>query len=191
MAAGQSRHFTRSGALEANLDIKTYDVGNLHLCTVDGTAVNWGKLWVEYDVDFFVPQLPPTGQLALVGGRILGATSQTAANPFGTAPTLDAQAAGMAISNASVLTFQSAGSYVLSMSYTGTVITAVTTPVMGSGATLIANVSWIPTAATTAGALYTVTVTDPATATMAFALTATTITGAVLVCGTGPSGSYN
>lgn len=55
------RHFVRTAPLAANLDIKTYDCGNLHLATVDGTAVPWGKLWVEYDVDLYVPQLPPTG----------------------------------------------------------------------------------------------------------------------------------
>jgi hypothetical protein len=56
-----NRKFVRTGALAANLDVKTYDGGNLFVCTTDGTAVNWGKLWVEYDVDFFVPQLPPQG----------------------------------------------------------------------------------------------------------------------------------
>lgn len=50
------RKYVRS-ALVANSDLKTYDAGTMHVCTVsqantDGIA----KLWVEYDVEFFVPQ---------------------------------------------------------------------------------------------------------------------------------------
>lgn len=59
--AGGPRKFVRTGALSPNQDIKLYDVANMFVATVDGTAVPWGKLWVEYDVDFWVPQLPPAG----------------------------------------------------------------------------------------------------------------------------------
>jgi len=60
----------------ASTDIKTYDVGTLFLATVDGTAVNWGKLWVEYDIEFFEPQLNPLGNAGL-NSSALGATSTT------------------------------------------------------------------------------------------------------------------
>jgi hypothetical protein len=69
------RKYVRVGPLDANLDIKTYDSGTLHLCTVDGTAVNWGKLWVEYDVELFIPQLPSLGSSLVVSQH------QTAAAP--------------------------------------------------------------------------------------------------------------
>jgi len=49
--------FVRSSGLAPNLDIKTYDSGNLHVCTLDGSAIKWGKLMVEYDVELFTPQL--------------------------------------------------------------------------------------------------------------------------------------
>jgi hypothetical protein len=51
----------RTGALQPNQDIKTYDAGNMFVCTVDGTAVGWGKLWVEYDITLFHPQVPAGG----------------------------------------------------------------------------------------------------------------------------------
>jgi len=40
-------------------DIKTYDVGKFYVITSDGIGANpWGKLFVEYDVEFFCSQLP-------------------------------------------------------------------------------------------------------------------------------------
>ncbi len=50
------RKYVRSG-LVANSDLKTYDVGSMHICTTgqaDTAAV--GKLFVCYDVVLFVPQ---------------------------------------------------------------------------------------------------------------------------------------
>jgi len=50
------KKFVRSG-LVAGADIKTYDVANLYLCTVEETGnAAIGKLWVDYDVEFFIPQ---------------------------------------------------------------------------------------------------------------------------------------
>jgi len=54
------KKFVRNGLVPGQ-DLKTTDVGSIILATVDGTAVNWGKLWVEYDVEFFEPQLNPQG----------------------------------------------------------------------------------------------------------------------------------
>nr|UGO57222.1 MAG: hypothetical protein 2 [Riboviria sp.] len=71
----------RSGQLQPNQDIKTYDAGNLFACTVDGTTVGWGKLWVEYDVTLFQPQVPSGG---FQGSGTLDADSNlTSATPFG------------------------------------------------------------------------------------------------------------
>jgi len=81
-----NRKFIRTGTLAANLDVKTYDCGNFYVATVDGTAVNWGKLWVEYEIEFFVPQLPALGS-SQVSVAINGGTSSTT-NPFGSAPTI-------------------------------------------------------------------------------------------------------
>lgn len=52
------RKYIRGSALPA--DLQLYDAGNLNLCTLeelDTTMI--GKLWVDYDVEFFVPQLTP------------------------------------------------------------------------------------------------------------------------------------
>ncbi len=51
------RKFVRSGVV-ANSDLKTYDVGALHVCTVgEADASQVGKLWLCYDVELFIPQL--------------------------------------------------------------------------------------------------------------------------------------
>jgi hypothetical protein len=81
----KGRRFLRYGALGPNLDIKTYDVGTGYICTVDGTAVNWGKTWIEYDVVLYNQQLPAggstgAGTLAAAGGSLAAAT------PFGAVP---------------------------------------------------------------------------------------------------------
>lgn len=53
------RKFIRTCAVAG--DQKTYDSGVFYLATDNGTAVNWGKLYVEYDIELFTPQLnPPT-----------------------------------------------------------------------------------------------------------------------------------
>lgn len=55
------RKFIRS-ELEAISDLKTYDAGQLFVIPVGCTDTSGiGKLWVEYDVDFFIPQYVTTG----------------------------------------------------------------------------------------------------------------------------------
>jgi hypothetical protein len=76
--------FIRSGPLAPNLDIKTYDVGNFYVGTTDGTAVNWSKLWVEYDVVLINPQLPSTGSGNLLAGTLLSTANQSSTAIFGT-----------------------------------------------------------------------------------------------------------
>jgi hypothetical protein len=70
------RKFIRNVAV-ANTDIKTYDVGNMYAITTDGTAVNWGKLFVEYDVEFFVSQQAVANPNVAVG--VSAASSTTSA----------------------------------------------------------------------------------------------------------------
>jgi hypothetical protein len=77
MNGSAKRHFVRSAPTSQNQDVKLYDVANFFVGTVDGTAVSWGKLWVEYDVEFYIPQLPPTG---LTQVSIAQGTAGTAAN---------------------------------------------------------------------------------------------------------------
>jgi hypothetical protein len=73
--------YIRTTAIAANQDIKTYDAGNFFLCTVDGTAVPWGKLWVEYDVTLITPQSPPGGFQA--SGLLVGVGAKDQNQIFG------------------------------------------------------------------------------------------------------------
>lgn len=82
------RKFVRTGVLAANQDIKLYDSGNLFVGTVDGTAVPWGKLWVEYDVDLYTPQLPPSGASVAGTASNTAGTGSAAGSPLGTAITV-------------------------------------------------------------------------------------------------------
>lgn len=90
----QKRRYVRSGALGPNEDIKQYDSGNLFIGTVDSSAnaIPWGKLWVEYDVEFFIPQINGNGPNLLAGGAVVAGGTITIANPLGTVPTVDNQA---------------------------------------------------------------------------------------------------
>ncbi len=78
------RKFIRTGALAANQDIKTYDSGNFFVASADDAAANSGKLWVEYDVQLFNPQVPPGGFQGV--GVLSGASSMSSSVPFGLAP---------------------------------------------------------------------------------------------------------
>lgn len=52
------RKFVRTGSVGAE-DLKLYDAANFFLCTLEQVGASAiGKLWVEYDVDFFTPQTP-------------------------------------------------------------------------------------------------------------------------------------
>jgi hypothetical protein len=49
--------FTRSGAVPAGADAKTYDCGQLIVGTVGTTAGMIGEVWFEYDVELHTPQV--------------------------------------------------------------------------------------------------------------------------------------
>jgi len=75
------RKFVRSASVSSS-DLKTYDAGQLFVglagCA-DTTTI--GKLWVEYDVDLYIPQNPSAGTVGGVGSSSLftlhSAMSQT------------------------------------------------------------------------------------------------------------------
>jgi hypothetical protein len=121
------RKYIRTAALAANLDIKTYDAGQLFLCTTDGTAVNWGKVWVEYDVDLFVPQLPAGGTTPF-GIAAIGQGSVSKTQIFGSAPTIvgPGSAAVTFGTAANTITFNQAGFFLLTINVQGTVLSGLT-----------------------------------------------------------------
>jgi hypothetical protein len=180
-------HFVRSEPVAANNDIKVYDVGQFFVCTVDGTAVPWGKLWVEYDVEFFIPQLP-SGGLKPSGGQIVGNTALSGANPLGTGPLLDAQSSGIGVDFTSTVTFLNVGDYVMAVNASGTTITAFGITI-GSGVTLIASSVVINAGANSALQVSTLRVTSLTGATARVTATAATITACTCNIGQAPDNS--
>jgi hypothetical protein len=116
------RKYVRSGSLASNLDIKTYDGGNLFLCTTDGSAVNWGKLWVEYDVEFFKPQLSSTGNAINLSARVVGTGSVADNLIFGTGPVVTGSLPISVASN--TITFNAPGQVIVVLSIGGTGLAA-------------------------------------------------------------------
>jgi len=143
--------FIRTGGLTASLDIKTYDIANLFVGTLDGTAVNWGKLWIEYDVTLINQQLNSAGA-AGSGTLTAGGGTIAAATPFGAVPVVSGSY-NLAAAGTNVITFSglSIGTeYVFIETLTGTVFSGspgFTSPV---GLTLVtAMFANYPAAATT------------------------------------------
>jgi hypothetical protein len=183
------KHFVRLGAVPAGQDIKLFDVGKLFAAQVDGSAtVALGKLWVEYDVTFFTPQLPPAGvdddMLFLTGG---GAFTTNA--PFGNAYTAETFGISIPTTNGGPQTLTwgiAVGSglepgteYYLSVYGTGTTIATIAMS-FPNGATIKTNLG---VGVDGAGAFYLGQLTFTATApvvTFQLALTAATLTSAKL-----------
>lgn len=171
------QRYIRSGNLAANLDIKTYDVGNLIVGTqgeADTTAI--GELYVEYDVELITPQV--NVDLAGANSVDIHTSAASLAAPFtGTQVVtggLDVTASG------ATLTFNQPGQYLVLVSEIGTVITD-TPPTLSGTATVSAafvNVANFHTTAATSGmCAFEVNVTDRGqTVVFDFTATATTIT---------------
>jgi hypothetical protein len=135
-ALGPSK-FIRTGALAAGLDIKTYDAGNFFLCTTDGTAVNWGKLWVEYDVTLLTPQLNPAGGGVIAAQGITSTTPTTAS--FLANPVQVAGSASIVSAAADVLTFNQAGQFLVVYAIGATTATSSSSPAAGAGGVISIN----------------------------------------------------
>jgi hypothetical protein len=124
-------HFVRPGALPANADLKTYDVGTLNVAT-QATAANTatGELHVRYRVRLMIPILPPGG--AQGASVVLPNIVPTTAAPFGTS-TVVTGAIGATVA-AQVITFanvQVGTEIAINVGVEGTVVTGLTlnTPV--------------------------------------------------------------
>jgi len=180
--------FIRLGSLAANLDIKTYDVGNLFVCTTDGSAVNWSKLWVEYDVELINPQLPSSGS---VGSGTLNAAggSLAQATPFGAAP-VAAGSYGLSAAGTNVLSISGltvGAEYSFSGFLTGTTVSADSWSA-NSGLTQVSAKNPINSGQTSAAWQYTYTA-NSATATLTSSFTAASVTACSVVFAQMPSGS--
>jgi hypothetical protein len=170
------RKYIRSGALGLNLDLKTYDSGNVFICTVDSAGVaGWGKLWIEYDVIFFTPQLPSAGGSFSQINGIQSNGGTTGINMFGTAPVITGNMGDTALNNVLTVNNMIVGAeYELSMAFSGTVISVVSNPTV-TGMTLKSSLLAAFNAAATAGGNIVTYVATATTGTITPSITATTI----------------
>lgn len=123
-------------ALPANLDIKTYDIGNLIMITQgQASTASVAELYVEYDINLITPQIDASTN----GFFIRGTTGLTALVGFGTDARIDPQSTLPISVNAAgdTLTFLSNFNGIILGLYTGTVLGPVAT--VGSTATIDAG----------------------------------------------------
>lgn len=80
--------YVRTAPLAANLDIKTYDIGNFLVSTVgQASAAFAGELFVVYDVEFMTPQL--SSPSLAEGARVSGTAGLSTTVLFGTNAVVD------------------------------------------------------------------------------------------------------
>lgn len=119
------QRYTRGGNLASNLDIKTYDVGNLFVATsgqADSTTVI-GEIYVEYTVEFYTPQSNPAAVILANSAKIASGGSVSKGAPFGTSPTVYG-GLPVTISSGNTMTFDQIGQYLIEIQLVGTTVTA-------------------------------------------------------------------
>lgn len=183
------RKMIRTSALGSNLDIKTYDVANVYVNSVDSAAAaSWGKLWIEYEVTLFTPQASSGLPVGISGGRLSGLTAMTGALPFGTGGSFDASAMGLSYSGTTgMITFEKVGTYIMVLNIIGTTISAFPAATL-SGATSLTTGSSIDTGGATAKYFLAINVTT-SNATCILTATAATVTATGLYVGCAPVSS--
>jgi len=128
-ALGKSR-FIRGGTLGPNLDVKTYDIGQLIVATqgmADTTLV--GELYIEYDIELITPIQSIAQIFGTFSKHIVGNVALTAADPFGTSPTLSGTL-GVTMDATSTMTFQQTGQFLMEFDVTGTGLFTVFNPTL-------------------------------------------------------------
>jgi hypothetical protein len=182
---GESRRkYVRTGALAPNLDIKTYDSGNLFVASTDDAVANTGKLWIEYDVTLYNPHVP-SGGFQAAGSIQSAGGGLTNLIPFGAAPIssgalLLTAGTGGSQNVVTVGNVQVGQEIAVFASGSGTVITAALLNNLVGLTLKNALFNGFPAAATSfqASATYIVTAPNPS---FTVSLTATTITGSACI----------
>jgi hypothetical protein len=125
------KKFVRTEALSANQDIKTFDAGNLFVCTTDGSAQTWGLVWVEYDVSLYTPQQPSSGFAA---SQHITASVPTSAAMLPSGVISAGSTTFVNVPVAEVIAFQSAGRFLVEYHATATTsVTQTAAPTISSG----------------------------------------------------------
>jgi hypothetical protein len=140
-----ARRYIRAGALASNLDIKTYDLGNLVVATqgcADTTAV--GELYVEYEIELFTPVVSASAQAYAQSVVVASGGTVSDAAIFGDAATYTGGLSVTASGN--VLTFNRVGKYLVSIAVVGTGLftsfaPTVTAPSGGASASSFGGIS--------------------------------------------------
>lgn len=132
------QHYIRYGNLAANLDIKTYDIGNLFAASQNVAATGFGELYVRYVVELITPQVGFNTIAQAISSYIVANGSITRTNCFGDLPEI---LGGLPVQiSGEVLTFNRPGVFVITGAWTGTVITGdapvVTADLAGLGVAL-------------------------------------------------------
>jgi len=137
-ALGKSRYI-RGGTLAADLDQKTYDIGQLIVATqgmADATAV--GELYIEYDVELMTP-IQNMQALTSIMSKVFTAVTPADASLLGTTPTsvgnLDVTA------TVNTLTFNRVGRYLITCMLDGTGCFTSYVPVVSNSTATVALVS--------------------------------------------------
>jgi len=121
--------YTRTGLPASPYDLKTFDLGNLHVFTEGVSAATIGLLEATYVVNLFTPQIqdPPAG--TEYGGAGLDAT-----HLIGTDAAADAQAClPYVFTSSQSITFKQVWEGILTFRITGSVLSANYAPVPGGG----------------------------------------------------------
>lgn len=152
------QHYIRNGNLANNLDIKTYDSGNLYLA-VDGSSLGASAntiadIFFEYDVSLFVPILNPdvAPGFALSGRATANATGALFTAPITYAGTNLATLVDVSPNNGNMV-FTQQGRWLVSIQLVCTSTAGPTnstwTVTSGSGSATLAAASSLPAAGST------------------------------------------
>lgn len=125
--------FVRTGALPESADIKTYDLGLLLVYTTGATDdALLGKIYLNYEIEFFTPQLGLFNDVA-AGSLSFQAVSPLRAAPFGTngSPPEPIEVGGLqaVFLDGSSLSLP-AGSYLMAYEVVGTAFSPTLSPVV-------------------------------------------------------------
>jgi len=114
--------FTRKASLAPNLDIKSYDVGNLYVATQGmAGATIVGELYVSYVVDLITPQLNTELPWENSAKIISGPATKAAPLGAGTTTTSAHDPLKVTVTDGTTLTFAEIGEYIVDWFATGTV----------------------------------------------------------------------
>jgi len=177
-----AERYVRSGSLASNLDIKTYDTGNLFVGAqgcADTTDI--GELYVDYEVELITPQ--PAGESLVQAQCMLmnggGTISKTAI--FGD----DGNAlndGGLAVSfGGSTITWGAPGKYMMVLQLDGTGLTAgLAITLSGTASSVAQTASFQDAGATALLRMFSATVTAAGQTTIFDASAATTVSSSTM-----------